>query len=69
VNSPKLLFADEPTGNLDTKSGKEILALFERLNAEGVTIIMVTHDPAIAERARRRLVLRDGEIVEDRHAA
>lgn len=69
VNRPKLLFADEPTGNLDSKSGKEIIALFERLNAEGVTIIMVSHDPAIAERARRTLVLRDGELVEDRRAS
>jgi putative ABC transport system ATP-binding protein len=68
VNNPKLLFADEPTGNLDSKSGKEILALFERLNTEGVTIIMVSHDPSIAERAERKLVLRDGELVEDSHA-
>ncbi len=68
VNNPKLLFADEPTGNLDSKSGKEILALFERLNKEGVTIIMVSHDPSIAERAKRKLVLRDGELVEDSHA-
>jgi putative ABC transport system ATP-binding protein len=68
VNNPKLLFADEPTGNLDSKSGKEILALFERLNKEGVTIIMVSHDPSIAERAERKLVLRDGELVEDSHA-
>lgn len=68
VNNPKLLFADEPTGNLDSKSGKETLALFERLNKEGVTIIMVSHDPSIAERAKRKLVLRDGELVEDSHA-
>jgi putative ABC transport system ATP-binding protein len=68
VNNPKLLFADEPTGNLDTRSGREIMALFERLNKEGVTIIIVTHDQGIAERARRRLILRDGEIVEDIHA-
>lgn len=69
VNKPRVLFADEPTGNLDSKSGKEILALFENLNAQGVTLIMVTHDPSIAARARRRLVLRDGMIVEDYDAA
>ena len=69
VNKPRVLFADEPTGNLDSKSGKEILTLFERLNAQGVTVIMVTHDPAIASRARRRLVLGDGRLLEDSHAA
>lgn len=69
VNKPRILFADEPTGNLDSKSGKEILALFEALNAQGVTLIMVTHDPSIAARAKRRLVLSDGEIREDYYAA
>ena len=69
VNNPRVLFADEPTGNLDSKSGKEILALFERLHAEGVTVIMVTHDPAIAQRAQRKLVLADGKLIEDLHAA
>jgi putative ABC transport system ATP-binding protein len=69
VNSPRVLFADEPTGNLDSKSGKEVLALFERLHREGVTVIMVTHDPSIAERAHRRLVLGDGALIEDRHAS
>lgn len=69
VNNPRVLFADEPTGNLDSKSGKEILALFERLNSQGVTVIMVTHDPAIAQRARRRLVLGDGKLLEDIHEA
>jgi putative ABC transport system ATP-binding protein len=69
VNNPKLLFADEPTGNLDSKSGREILGLFERLNAQGVTILMVTHDPSIAERARRQLILRDGVLVEDRRGS
>lgn len=68
VNRPKLLFADEPTGNLDSKSGKEIITLFDRLNAEGVTIIMVSHDPAIAGHAHRTLSLRDGELVEDHRA-
>ena len=65
VNNPKLIFADEPTGNLDSKSGKDILGLFERLHTQGVTVLMVTHDASIAERAHRRLVLRDGALVED----
>jgi putative ABC transport system ATP-binding protein len=68
VNKPRVLFADEPTGNLDSKSGKEILKLFEQLNSEGVTVIMVTHDPSIAERAKRRLVLGDGALIGDTHA-
>jgi putative ABC transport system ATP-binding protein len=66
VNNPKLIFADEPTGNLDSKSGRDILALFERLHEQGVTVMMVTHDPSIAERAHRQLVLKDGALVEDR---
>jgi putative ABC transport system ATP-binding protein len=65
VNSPKLIFADEPTGNLDSKSGRDILTLFENLHAQGVTVLMVTHDPSIAERAHRRLVLKDGCLMED----
>jgi putative ABC transport system ATP-binding protein len=69
VNNPKLIFADEPTGNLDSKSGRDILALFERLHAQGVTILMVTHDQAIAERAHRQLVLKDGALVEDRRGS
>lgn len=67
VNNPRVLFADEPTGNLDSKVGGEIVALFERLNSEGVTIVMVTHDPSIAQRARRRLVLGDGRLIGDSH--
>jgi putative ABC transport system ATP-binding protein len=69
VNNPRVLFADEPTGNLDSKSGGEILALFQRLNSEGTTVIMVTHDPAIAQRAKRRLVLGDGALIGDSSAA
>jgi len=69
VNNPKLIFADEPTGNLDSKSGRDILALFERLHAQGVTILMVTHDQSIAERAHRQVVLKDGALVEDRRGA
>ncbi|MCM2279711.1 MAG: ABC transporter ATP-binding protein [Oligoflexia bacterium] len=69
VNRPKLVLADEPTGNLDSKSGQDILQLFERLNSEGVTVVMVTHDPKIAERARRVIAMLDGKITEDRRRA
>jgi len=66
VNSPSIVMADEPTGNLDTRTGHEILALFDQLGAEGITLIMVTHDQAVAERCRRVVRLVDGEIVSDR---
>lgn len=66
VNDPVILLADEPTGNLDRHSGLEILAIFQRLNREGRTIVMITHDQEVAEHARRVLSLRDGQIVEDR---
>jgi putative ABC transport system ATP-binding protein len=65
ANSPPLLLADEPTGNLDSQSGKDILGLFEQLHRQGQTILMITHDPLIAERAERRLTLSDGKIVAD----
>jgi len=65
ANSPPLLLADEPTGNLDSQSGKDILALFEQLHRQGQTIVMITHDPLIAERAERRITLSDGKIVAD----
>ncbi len=65
VNDPAIVFADEPTGNLDTKTGARILDLFESLNKQGRTIIMVTHEQEIAERASRRISLRDGRIVTD----
>ncbi len=66
VNNPALILADEPTGNLDSKSGAEIMCLFQRLNAEkGITVIFVTHDPRIAEHTKRIVSLADGEIVGD----
>jgi putative ABC transport system ATP-binding protein len=68
VNNPRVLFADEPTGNLDSKSGSEILSLFHKLNSERCTVIMVTHDSAIAQRAKRRLVLGDGALIGDSSA-
>ena len=65
VNEPKLLLADEPTGALDQKTGSEIIDLFEQLNREGVTILIVTHDPQIARRARRQIYIVDGAVVRD----
>lgn len=65
VNNPNILMADEPTGNLDTKTGMEILQVFDDLNADGITMIMVTHDPRVAERCNRVMRLVDGEIVSD----
>ena len=64
VNDPLLTLADEPTGNVDQKTGSEILELFDKLNAEGRTIVMVTHNPEAAKRARKTIVLRDGQIVD-----
>ena len=63
---PTIILADEPTGNLDTVSGEEILDIFDGLNARGITIIFVTHDPEVAERAHRTVWLRDGLVVEDK---
>jgi len=65
VNDPHILLADEPTGALDSHTTEEIISLFEELNASGITVIIVTHEPDIAKRARRRLTFRDGQIVED----
>jgi ABC-type lipoprotein export system ATPase subunit len=61
--SPSILLADEPTGNLDTKSGGEIMDVFKRLNNEGLTIVMITHDPRIAGYAGRIVKMLDGKIV------
>jgi putative ABC transport system ATP-binding protein len=66
VNEPSLVLADEPTGNLDTKTGLEILEIFDRLNARGETIVIVTHDPAIAKRCERVVQIVDGRIEDDR---
>ena len=68
VGEPKVLLADEPTGNLDRASGHEVIALLEELNARGITLIVVTHDPELGKRARRQLQMVDGRIVEDRTA-
>ncbi len=65
VNNPKLLLADEPTGALDTKTSEEILGLFTELNDAGITVVVVTHEPDVAAYAKRRVLFRDGHIVED----
>jgi putative ABC transport system ATP-binding protein len=65
VNSPRIVFGDEPTGNLDSETGQSILSMFEKLNADGKTIILVTHDPEIAARSRRIIEIRDGRIVRE----
>ncbi|MDF3074946.1 MAG: putative transporter, ATP-binding protein [Alphaproteobacteria bacterium] len=69
ANDPLLILADEPTGALDTKTGREILDLFGRLNGEGMTVVLVTHDPEVARRARRIISFRDGRVVDDARAA
>ena len=65
MNEPPVLFADEPTGNLDTKASVEIMKLFTELSAEGITIVMVTHEDDIAAYAKRHLVMKDGKLVRD----
>jgi len=65
VNDPSLILADEPTGNLDQKTGHDIIAIFEELAAHDETIILVTHDPTIAERTGRRIKIVDGEVVDE----
>jgi putative ABC transport system ATP-binding protein len=65
INDPKILLADEPTGALDSKTSEEIMALFAELNSQGITIVLVTHEPDIAAHARRKILFRDGRIVDD----
>jgi putative ABC transport system ATP-binding protein len=67
VTKPAMVLADEPTGNLDSKTGGEIIKLFERLNSEGVTLIIVTHERSLAEKARRQVEIVDGLIRRDSH--
>ena len=67
VNKPRLLLADEPTGALDTKSGEQVMELFSELNDEGVTVVMITHALEIAERAKRMVFIRDGELFDDNY--
>jgi len=69
INDPKLILADEPTGNLDSKTSEEVMAVFQKLNDEGKTIVLITHEHDIAEYARRVVVFRDGRIIEDRPAS
>lgn len=65
VNNPAIIMADEPTGNLDTKSSYEIMDIFKAMNDEGKTIVMVTHEPDIAQQTKRILIMRDGKLVSD----
>ena len=65
INRPPILLADEPTGALDSRTGEEILALFSRLQSDGHTIVLITHDPGVAAHAGRSFVMRDGELHED----
>lgn len=65
VNDPAIILADEPTGNLDTKTGDLVLETFRRLHEQGRTIVLITHEPSVAEHADRVLVIRDGELVRD----
>lgn len=65
VTNPSIILADEPTGNLDSKSGEEIMKIFESLHREGATIILVTHESNVARRAKRQIVVKDGKIIRD----
>jgi putative ABC transport system ATP-binding protein len=68
VMGPTLLLADEPTGNLDSASGGEVVALLEAMNARGLTLVVVTHDATLGRRARRQIRMADGAVVEERRA-
>lgn len=65
ANRPRLLLADEPTGELDQATGEQIISLLDRLHSDGTSVVVVTHDPAVASRAHRLITMRDGQIVED----
>ena len=69
VTHPRVLLADEPTGNLDHKSGQDVIGILEELNSRGITLIMVTHDPEMGRRARRQLHMMDGRLTHDRGSA
>ena len=69
INEPKLILADEPTGNLDTKTSEEVIAVFQHLNEQGKTVVLITHEPDIADYAKRIVVFRDGKLVEDHAVA
>jgi ABC-type lipoprotein export system ATPase subunit len=69
ANNPRLILADEPTGALDSNTGKQVMDLFESLNKEGITIVLITHDLDIAKRAKRRITLKDGKIINDERDA
>jgi len=69
VMNPKVLLADEPTGNLDSQSSKEVIDILHRLNRDGLSLLVVTHDPEIGGQARRRLAMRDGRIIRDHNGA
>ena len=69
INDPEVLLADEPTGNLDSRTSVEVMGIFQELNEKGITIIMVTHEVDIASYAQRNVVMRDGRIVSDRNVA
>jgi putative ABC transport system ATP-binding protein len=69
VNNPAVLLADEPTGNLDSRTGVEIMDVFQKLNEQGITIVMVTHEPDIARYTKRNVVMRDGMVITDKPVA
>jgi putative ABC transport system ATP-binding protein len=65
VTDPLMLLADEPTGALDTQTSLDIMGIFQKLNDDGITVVLVTHEPDIAEYAARRIVFRDGQVIDD----
>ncbi len=69
INDPKMILADEPTGNLDTKTSEEVMAVLQSLNDEGKTVVLITHEQDISEYAKRVVSFRDGKVVEDHPVA